>query len=505
MLYKEANSTERVETFNDEAKKLLDTTIKELQEISETVTSSSNEIQQNLKNFNREISKLNYNTLLKSIKNIFEIVTKKPTALKAKQLRKLKGYFNDARNEKKTWRKYNDVDKQITSECDTFIKNNMKAVNGIILINLKDALTYENTIKDLKVLYNDKSLKGSWKDLAFKPIKDDLLIAFFHNQTNEDDANKSSDYPKVSYYTTFNDADKLLHIRCGLKSVAQLQSCSTMQYEDFVATYTSQTPTFMYDRFKKHDGNINGIENGIKKTRKRKKVSQPRVLENIQTDLQNREDDIEEQKEEIENDKETFNTILKGNIYQKYNHFDFSKSDVELVKQQRAKNQETELIERIKSKFSKYPKLSTKFNDQDINRLIASNPTFVLKLLTRQYADAKHQVFFVPRHVYFFFKNWKDGDQNDPEFVKNKEELFKEINKDPTTFIDKKKGWIKKIDHNPPIEVPETFKEILQWTKHASDGHKLENELYLFLKFKEIKYHEDAKIIIITIEFNTIT
>jgi hypothetical protein len=180
-------------------------------------------------------------------------------------------------------------------------------------------------------------------------------------------------------------------------------------------------------------------------------------------------------------DEINLNADLKGNIFQKYNHFNFTSAQVAkaitLIT-----TREDELKRRV---FRELRRRHLLHNEPDLKKLINDKPTFVLKVLTKSYADKKQKdIFHVPQRIFRFFREWAlSEDKNEEDYFANLPLMIESINK--LEDCPRKNTWIDNLTNK--LHVSETIQELSQFVKEKSTTFLINEDIYLFLKFKELK------------------
>ena len=475
--------------FQQDATDAYFTPFKELLKSTEI---NSDEIDASIETFKIAKTRQTYLAMLKSVKKLYEKVYEMTNkSLKLSQ-RKLKGFLNKQTKSEELYGSYMLLSNKLDSEYQKFLNHATPLLNDI-MDKVKKVLIDE--IEVLKTFYKTiPALKNSWSHAAFNSIKNVLDLALKKNakqkkpqlrkgkgeaesveegekgirkgveegkeeqqigedkaekaESGEDDENnKKSDYPQIY---EFLDGNQMYY---GLSKQETLESMPKMTYSDFVASYEFKKDSdlvYKYDRY----------------TKKNKTKSSSTLKES-----------------------DSFSGQFQGNIYQKYNHFDFSEADLEVVLSQRKKK--TNLDDKIKEEWGKEVggKKVTR-TVADLNNLIKTKPHVVLKELTKRYKDAKHSLFFVDPKVYYYFKTWDEKKSKDENLYADNLKLVKEqlekINSN------EKEKWIDDLEKKNGVK--ETFDEILKWAKEESSKYQLDREIYLYLKFKNFQYDDEKKV-----------
>ena len=412
---------------------------------------------------------------------------------------------------------FNDFTEFVRTDVFDFLKS-----------HINDVKAFYTNQRDLKVQFT-KWLSPS----AFDPIRD--VIRNFYFLENRDDLIVTNpmdeEYPEVHY---LNPAERVRYY--GLVSPAQLQNAKVITFVEFEAMYEiKENVKFSYDRVKDDDKLKEEIENeekinreeqadGVKRKRKKTRKVQKRMKdlrlkyenglgaeetkedhfgpEVVDDDEQDDVDgaggagdgpggagddeglaiDLAEAEAAVEGlrDEINLNADLKGNIFQKYNHFNFTSQQVEraitLITTRRAT-----LTRRVIAELTRRNLLP---DEPDINKLIDERPSYVLKVLTKSYADKKQFLFHVPLRTFNFFRDWSTArEQNDDDYATYLPVLMADVANLPAN--PQKQTWIDNL--TTKTDVSDTIKEIARFGKEQSRQFLIREDMYLFLKFKELK------------------
>ena len=304
-------------------------------------------------------------------------------------------------------------------------------------------------------LYQKKSIKTylqTQKD-TFEKVIDDIVDILYDQ---EDDTDDSKDVPHV--HTVDDKIFYLFNIKFNKSSTPQ----SIITYNDFCNTYkeTGSNHGVIYDRYAAPNAN---------KTKKFRQKNKELLTQTRK--LQDKLDKLEEK-------QQTVTPSIKGNLFQKYNHYEFTQADIEKVKELKKAENETSIRAKIKEIIEAQ---SSEEIDMD---LVDSDPTLLLKLLTNTFAQSKKQ-FYISKDVYDFFKNLNPydnymiaNDEKSSEYKKYRDKLFAKLaSLEKQIGEDFPKITLKAFDANPK----ELFEQILDAiVKHTS----IDNDVYLYLKFK---------------------
>ena len=424
------------------------------------------------------------------------------------------------------------------NEFIVFVENDVK---DFLIRHINDVKSFYTLANSLKSEFT-KWLKAS----VFDPIRDVVYLSYFGDKKGDNFVAINED-PMELEYPDVNFINVKEYIRYyGFVSRTQLLQAKTISFEEFEENYKIKKDVkFSYDRVMDDDKLIEERANAIKIEKgeeveerkiKRKKTRKNQIrtnelrmkLENLQQlqqgkkdaedkkDAQDKKDDLlggagdsdkgekddkKEEKEEKEEEKaELVNELadaemlvedlqdeinmhseLKGNIFQKYNHFSFTSQKVAkaiTLLTTRSAELMTRVIAEVRRQ-NLFP------NELDLQKLINEKPTYVLRVLTKSYADKKQkEIFQVPSRIYIFFKDWSTAEhQNNDEYASNLPVMIESIDK--LVGAPKKATWIDNLVTKK--DVSNTILELTHFVKEKSKSFLVNEDIYLFLKFKELK------------------
>jgi hypothetical protein len=313
-----------------------------------------------------------------------------------------------------------------------------------------------------------------------------------------------------------DESDKITREFYGFVENPATEKYETITYKEFCDSY--KTPETLINQ-KTYDRYDNAMPNNRKTAKQRAKI------EKIKKDAQENVNEIY--------DKLAIETEPKGNIFQRYNHFNFGKQDVKMAIE--LKTHHNALIEKV-SEALKIPeefalnhghKEFTVIPDEKKKHYIEQNPLFVLRKLMwyNSVKNKEDKSKRIDKELYMYFKrerynqlvphldkkmmisvlDWakafnpkKYTDEFKEELLK--EPVYKTFNK---TFKNKKsmttsdeivqKGGVTLSENIPTVKEKfyEFFDEITDEIRETYN-FKIEHDIYLFLKFYDFQPDGDV-------------